>query len=139
MIKPLTESVDTTDIEPLAEFLAKMKPMTAPAGKINSGGKESAKNDSIQRRFETFHEKNPEVMELLVERTRSLKMQGRTRVSMSELWEWLRYESNLKSKFLDSSSKFAISNDYRSRYARALIARYPDISDLFEVRPLTAK
>ncbi len=139
MVELLVDAVVGEQIQAARETLAEIDTKTRPAGKIPTESLKMAKDDTIQARFEEFHTKNPEVLTLLADRTRKLALEGRQRISMSELWEWLRYSSPLTNKFVDASTKFAISNDYRSRYTRRLMEEYPELSHLFEIRGLTAK
>lgn len=93
-------------------------------------------DDAIQRRFERFHERNPQVFTTLAEISMRMKDRGRTRLSISELFEILRYERGLK---VDSADAFKFSNDYRSRYVRLLVKTFPEFEGLFELRELRSK
>lgn len=91
-------------------------------------------HESIQARFERFHEENPHVYELLVHLAREARREGIQKTSMSLLFEVARWTRMLKT----NEDSFKLSNDYRSRYARLIMEQEPDLSGLFETRPLTS-
>lgn len=139
MLAPAKFTVVPEQMESLGTFIAEMDTKTPTASAAKPRGQESRPDDAIQKRFETFHANNPQVFDLLTERANMLKAQGRTRVSMSELWEWLRYDAKLpNSRPLDGTTKFKLSNDYRSRYARLLVQN-EELAQLIELRELHAK
>jgi hypothetical protein len=95
----------------------------------------SADEHTIQRKFEKFHIRHPEVRDELVRRARLAKDEGRTHYGIGALWEELRYNFPLEYRSGDSR-KFKFSNNYRSRYARLIRREEPDLRDFFKIRPL---
>lgn len=89
---------------------------------------------SIQERFEEYHRLNPQVYESYVRLARELAARGRTKIGIGMLTEILRWEFYLTTE--DPTSDFAISNDYRSRYARMIMEENPDLRGIFDLRPL---
>jgi hypothetical protein len=90
---------------------------------------------TIQERFEEFDRNNPEVYEMLVRYANDMHRRGRTRIGISLLWERMRWEVYLTT---DDPDGFKLNNDYRSRYARKIVAEHPSLEGLFSVRKLTA-
>lgn len=83
--------------------------------------------------FERFHRENPGVYDLLVKMARDLKRQGLERAGIGMLWEVLRWRYLRKAKGHDG---FKVNNNHRSRYARLIMAREPDLAGFFETREL---
>lgn len=97
---------------------------------------------TLQQRFELFHDANPWVYEALVDMTWGLVKRGRLRVGIGMLYEALRWQYMLRTE--DPTSEFKLNNDYRSRYARLIEEREPDLAAMnkgkgvYEKRLLTA-
>lgn len=91
---------------------------------------------SIQAAFEQFHERNPWVYRHLVQLARDLHRRGRNKIGIGMLFEVLRWEYLRVT--VDPDSDFKLNNNYRSRYARLIAARNPDLVDVFETRKLTS-
>lgn len=89
---------------------------------------------TIEARFWMFHVKHPEVYAELVRLAR--QAHGRTaRVGIAMLWERMRW-SVVVEGLADDREPYALNNDYRSRYARLLMEREPDLADFFETREI---
>lgn len=91
-------------------------------------------DQSIQARFERFNAANPEVYTGLVRLAQKLKNQGFASYGIVGLYEVLRYDRSLST----DGKPFKLSNDFRSRYARLIMAQEPDLSEFFKTRELTA-
>lgn len=91
---------------------------------------------SIQARFEAFHALHPWVLEALERLTSECLRRGFTRVGIGMLFEVLRWEYG---RVTSGDEEFRLNNDYRSRYARLLIARHPEWAAVFELRALRAE
>lgn len=89
---------------------------------------------SIQERFESFHELNPWVYRALVRITEDWLARGRTRIGMKMLTEVLRWQYGRAT----AGDDFKINNNYTSRYVRLLIAEHPEYAHAFETRELRA-
>ena len=90
---------------------------------------------SIQERFERFHTHHPEVAEQLVLLTRRAMLAGRNKVGMGMLFEVLRWE-RLLAGLPDETETYKLNNDYRSRYARMIMATHPELDGIYETRRL---
>ncbi len=91
-------------------------------------------SDSIQTRFERFHNRNPKVYDGLVRLAYQAKRK-REHVGMKMLYEVLRWEWII-SGLPDSHEQFKLNNDYTSRYARLIMDDHPDLEGLFKLREL---
>ena len=87
---------------------------------------------TIQERFERFHVENPHVYRELALIARRWKSRGHDRGSISMIFEVIRYRAGLRTR----SDDFKLNNSFRSRYARLLMAREPDLAEFFETREL---
>lgn len=91
---------------------------------------------SIQEAFEAFHAANPWVLDELVAMAREYRDRGWRRIGAKALVEWLRYRA--VSATVDPTCDYKINNNYTSRYARLIVARHPDLADMFCTRQLRA-
>ena len=89
--------------------------------------------DSIQTKFEEFHAKHPGVYEALVSLAYEAQDAGRKRVGMAQLFEVLRWQMM---SWTDGDYK--LNNNFRSRYARLIMRQEETLSDMFEIRSLSA-
>lgn len=94
-------------------------------------------NNTIQARFETFHEKHPEVCDHLIRLADQARARGRTKVGMKQLFEVLRWERMIAG-LPDEGEDFKLNNNYTSRYARYIMNRHPRLRGVFETRELKA-
>lgn len=90
---------------------------------------------SLQERFEAFHAAHPEVYRELVVLARRARAAGRARIGIGMLWEVLRWERTLAGV---EDGMWKLNNSFRSRYARLIGQREPDLVDVFETRELKA-
>ena len=93
--------------------------------------------DSIQTRFVRFHRRNPVVYDSLVKLARQAKARGRDKIGIGQLFEVLRWEWAMGG-LPDTHEYHKLNNNYRSRYARLIMEREPDLEGIFAVRGLTA-
>jgi hypothetical protein len=89
---------------------------------------------SLQERFERFDRDNPKIFEALVSIARRWKDAGRTHCSVDFLMHILRWETGLRG----DEDPWKINNDYAARYARKIVAFYPEFDGFFAMRRLTA-
>jgi len=87
---------------------------------------------SIQRQFEEFHAANPQVYEALRSLAFELLIRGHSCCGIGMLWEVLRWRSMMRTVGDD----WKLNNNFRSRYARLLMANEPELADFFELREL---
>lgn len=90
----------------------------------------------IAERFLEYHAANPHVCDLLVHYARQARAAGRQRVGMQMLLERVRWYATVE--VADPTSDFRINNDYGAHYARLIMAEYPDLDGVFELRELRA-
>jgi hypothetical protein len=90
---------------------------------------------TIEERFRDFHERNPGVYSTLVRLAREAKAAGYTRIGIAMLYEVCRWQMLLGS---DPNEDYKLNNDYRSHYARLIMANEPDLDGIFETRRLVA-
>lgn len=117
-----------------------MSDEAAPAPGLDAGDVSDPPAESdertIQQRFEVYHLENPQVYAELCLLARRAAKKGQGRIGIGMLWEVLRWERFMNAS--DPSSTFALNNVYRSRYARLIMTREPDLKDIFETRKLTS-
>lgn len=89
---------------------------------------------SLESRFRTFHQANPWVLDALIGLARDMRRTRDRRVGIGMLFEVLRWQSWRHT----SGDEFKLNNSYRSRYARLIMERCPDLADAFETRGLTS-
>lgn len=87
---------------------------------------------SIEHRFREFHSKNPHVYQRLVELARELRAKGYKRAGIGMLYEVLRWQTMIKTVGED----YKLNDNYRSRYARLIMEKEPDLEGFFEKRRL---
>lgn len=86
---------------------------------------------TLEERFWAFHQANPHVADALEELALDLVRRGRKRIGVGMLFEVLRWSS-----MRTEGDEYRLNNSYRSRYARLLTDRHPDLCDAFELREL---
>lgn len=120
--------------------MGRSAPPTAPADRddqldLFAEAPEWARLTDLDRRFWRFHDAHPEVYAQLLGMARRAVARGRTRASIAQMFEVLRWERFIEH---DDAEDFRLNNDFRSRYARLLMEREPDLAGLFATRKLTA-
>jgi len=83
-------------------------------------------------RFQDFHRANPRVYSELVKLARMLRAKGRVHYGVGALFEVVRFHRALET----TDVMFKLNNNYRSRYARLIMATETDLSGFFETRML---
>jgi len=91
---------------------------------------------TTQARFERFHTEHPIVYRRLVDLAYRVKRAGHDRWAIANLWEKLRWEIAVEG-LPDSTEDFKLNDHYKSRYARLIMEREPELEGLFETRILT--
>jgi hypothetical protein len=92
-----------------------------------------ARMDEIWMRWWDWHLNTPDVEFKLLALARKAQRAGLTHYGISPIWEVLRWHLSVDAGRIE---EFRCSNDYRSRYARYLMWKYPDIAGFFNTRPL---
>lgn len=88
----------------------------------------------IDRAFADFHAENPHVYDEIVLLTRRAHRAGARRIGIGMVFEVLRWRHTLRTRTDD----FKLNNNFRSRYARMVMEREPDLDGIFELRELRA-
>lgn len=89
---------------------------------------------SIEARFLAFHNANPAVYAELVKLARQARSIGRSKIGIGMLWEVLRW--NVRFALVSIADGYKLNNNHRSRYARMIHKREPDLRGIFELREL---
>ena len=89
----------------------------------------------IESRFEAFHHRHPDVYGNLVALAYQARNRGRDRIGIGMLFEVLRWEWTIAG-LPDEDEQWRLNNNYRSRYARLIMADHPPLRGLFELREL---
>jgi hypothetical protein len=90
--------------------------------------------DSIGMAFRVFHLANPHVYRRLVEMAREAKRNGHDKLGIGMLFEVVRWETEFQTTGID----FKLNNNFRSRYARLIMATEPDLATIFHTRELSS-
>jgi CRISPR/Cas system-associated endonuclease Cas3-HD len=90
---------------------------------------------TIEAQFRRFNALHPAVYDELVRLCREGRAAGMERVGIGMLWEVLRWKTQLRG-LPALGEAFKLNNNYRSRYARLIMEREPDLADIFETREL---
>jgi hypothetical protein len=93
------------------------------------------RDKTIQERFERFDRENPHVYPHLVRLAQQAHHRHASRIGIRMLWEVMRWEIFMRTS---DPSGLKLNDHYHSRYVRKLIADYPEMEDLFELRVLRA-
>lgn len=91
------------------------------------------RNESLRRRFWTFHQDHPQVYETLVRLAREAKAAGKERIGLRMIWETMRWQLSMQTVDPDG---FKANNNLTSRYARLIAQQEPDLAEMFETRRL---
>jgi hypothetical protein len=90
----------------------------------------------IQAEFAGFHERNPIVYRTLVRLARQARARRRDKIGIAMLWERMRWELTVEVDTPDLGDSFKLNNNYRSRYARLIMAQEKDLEGFFDTRRL---
>jgi hypothetical protein len=90
---------------------------------------------TLQERFDRWVDANPNLIELFLQYAREAQSVGRERYGIGALAERVRWNVVIEKR----GEEFALNNDYRSRLARLLVKRDPNLAGLFEFRKLTSE
>lgn len=81
-----------------------------------------------------FHLDNPHVYDEIVRLARRWKRAGHRKCGIGMIFEVLRWRSGMRT----GGDDFKLNNNYRSYYARMVMAQEPDLDGIFELRELHA-
>jgi hypothetical protein len=81
--------------------------------------------------FDRFHSDNPKVYETLVRLAREwVNRFGSHKLGIATLYETARWQITLAT----NDAEFRLNNNWRSYYARLIMAQEPDLAGLFDLR-----
>jgi hypothetical protein len=90
---------------------------------------------TIQERFEEFHETHPEVYAYLLALCLELRGKGFKRYGIRSLWERVRWHFQVEKEL---GADFKLNDHFHSRYARKIVQNHPELHGFFELRELRA-
>ncbi len=93
--------------------------------------------NKLEQAFIEFHTQNPEVYNQLVRLARQWVNAGGAKLGIATLFEKLRWEWHVAG--LSDSDGYKLNNNYRSLYARKIMAQEPDLNGVFEIRSLASE
>lgn len=82
--------------------------------------------------FKAFDAKNPKVYQMMVKMVRQLHDRGHKRIGIAMIYEVMRWRTMLET----TDPEYKLNNNYKSRYARKLVAEYPEFDGMFAMREL---
>lgn len=88
---------------------------------------------TLQQRFEQFHTDNPQVYRALTDLAERW-FANHWSVGIGMLWEVMRWQLGVETDATD----YRLNNNYRSRYARLLLAEHPEWIGRIKTRELRA-
>lgn len=90
---------------------------------------------TITEKFNEFHRNNPHVYRTLVFKCRQYRERNPgAKIGIATLWENMRWDYMMSTEHKD----FKLNNNYRSHYARLVMACNPDLKGIFETREMRA-
>lgn len=89
---------------------------------------------SIEERFQQFHQENPHIY-VELQRRAQLLLDASGRIGIKAIFESMRFDSAVQTL---SDDGYKLPNDFTSRYARLLVAEHPEYEDVIELRQLRA-
>ena len=88
--------------------------------------------NTIQEKFEQFHNTNPMVFSLFKLQVQKAISKGKKKLSAKTILGYIRWEIALQT----SGDDFKINDAFTSRYARKYVSQFPEHKDIFEFRSL---
>ncbi len=88
---------------------------------------------TIQERFEEYDRLHPEVFAYMLTVALRVKTKGFRKFSIRTIWEQMRWYFQIEK---DEGAEFKLNDHFHSRYARKLMAEYPEFEGFFEIREL---
>lgn len=87
---------------------------------------------TIRAGFEKFNSENPHIFEEFEKQALIAIDKGKSKISAKHIINFIRWNEFLKT----TDKNFKINDAYQSYYARFFIEKYPQYSNLFEMRKL---
>lgn len=92
-------------------------------------------DQTIRAKFDKFDLEHPEVYRALVRLAQEWVSVGHRKLGIATLFERLRWEWHVAG--LADRDGYKLNNNFRSHYARKIMAENPDLDGLFETRTLS--
>jgi hypothetical protein len=89
---------------------------------------------TIEEAFWRFHRENPHVYHELVRLARAWRQRRSQKVGVGMLFEVLRWQMAMRT----TGDTFKLNNNFRSYYARLIMAEERDLEGIFDTRSLRA-
>lgn len=105
--------------------------------RVKRKGRKTTEGNSIEARFNRYHEANPQIYDAIVRRLSALSDQGIERTSIKAAIEALRY-SSVSTNRTETDKAFKIPNDFASRYARLIAEKEPDLGRMLLIKKLSS-
>lgn len=102
-------------------------------GTANASGQISLLEDPLDVAFRQFHHAHPHVYDALVTHALKWQHQGHRKCGIGMLFELFRWDAGMT---FGPTADFKLNNNYRSRYARLIMANEPGLNGFFETRAL---
>ena len=93
---------------------------------------------TIQDQFMAFYNANPSVYIELVKLAKNFKDRGHRKIGIGMLWEVLRWQRAMATTD-PNGDDWKLNNNFRSRYARAIMHNEPELTAFFEIRYLPSE
>jgi hypothetical protein len=90
---------------------------------------------TIQERFDAFHDRNPQVYRALRDMALEMRRRGHRQYGIKALFEVLRFNHAMQTH----GDAFKLNNNYTALYARLLMDNEPELADFFETRRRTSE
>ncbi|MEI6716081.1 MAG: hypothetical protein WCO60_20210 [Verrucomicrobiota bacterium] len=84
----------------------------------------------LEENFWRFHERQPQVFSLLVDKANEMLNSGEKTLSISRLFEQIRHDPSIPTP----AGQIKLNNNQRAYYARLLVTLYPHFKDRFRLR-----
>ena len=88
--------------------------------------------NKIDREFVAFHKANPIIFDKIVNYTHQLKLAGRKHYGIAAIIERVRWDYAIDVRYDEKG--FKINNNFRSRYARLIEQKFPELKGFFRTR-----
>jgi hypothetical protein len=88
-------------------------------------------SEDIEIKFQEFHKSNPDIYAEIVRIARRAKQNGKSKLSMRGVWEFIRFERTLR---IVGDGIYELNNNFTPHYARLVREQEPDLASLFEIR-----
>jgi len=93
------------------------------------------KKESIQQKFNRFHDRNPLVYHIIVDIANRMKLAGVHKFGMKGIFEYLRWQYSMQTQ----GEQYKLNNVFTALYARMIMEREAGLRGFFETRKRLAE